>query len=137
LKQEEFSECGGSIRLEGDMVEKPSHSRIPLKPSTYQVLLALGDSEMHGYGIMQTLSDKTGGREQILPGTLYAALARMVDEGLVEEREPAEGNSSGGPKRRYYKRTEYGRAIARAESERLHGLLSIAAEQDILSEPSG
>ena len=111
-------------------------NRTALKHSTYQILLALGEQEMHGYGIMQTLSDKTGGRESILPGTLYAALARMVEEGMVEETEPPAEDGSGGPRRRYYRRTALGREVARAESERLRGLLSLAAEQDILSEPA-
>ena len=62
---------------------------IPLKHATYQVLLALGDGEsMHGYAIMQAISTMSGGGESILPGTLYAALARMVDEKLVEESAP-------------------------------------------------
>ncbi len=117
------------------MEEKHLNTRI--KQSIYHILLALGDAEMHGYAIMQSLSEKTGGRETILPGTLYASLARMVDEGLVEEHEPPEGDYSGGPKRRYYKRTELGREAASAESERLRVLLSIAAEQDILPEPAG
>ncbi len=117
------------------MEEKHSHTRI--KQSIYHILLALGDGEMHGYGIMQSLSEKTGGRETILPGTLYASLVRMVDEGLVEEQDPPEDDHSGGPKRRYYKRTEVGREVASAESERLRVLLSIAVEQDILPEPAG
>ena len=74
----------------------------------------------------------TGGRESILPGTLYAALARMVDEGLVEERDGPD-DPSGGPARRYYRRTRFGRAVARAESERLRALLDIARAQKILS----
>ncbi len=113
------------------------HTQIPLKRSIYHILLALGDGEMHGYGIMQSLSEKTKGRERILPGTLYASLPRMVDEKLVEERDPPEGDLSGGPKRRYYKRTDLGREVARSESERLRVLLSMAAEQDILPEPAG
>jgi DNA-binding PadR family transcriptional regulator len=81
---------------------------------------------------MQAIAEMTGGRETILPGTLYAALARMVDEGLIEEREgPAEG-ASGGPKRRYYKSTKRGLTAARAESERLRALLDIARKQKIL-----
>jgi DNA-binding PadR family transcriptional regulator len=104
---------------------------IPLKHATYQVLLALADGEsMHGYAIMQAVSDMTAGRETILPGTLYAALARMVDDGLVEEREVRE-DSSGGPPRRYYRRTSFGRAVARAESERLRALLDIARAQNM------
>ena len=108
-------------------------SLIPLKHSTYRVLLALADGEvLHGYAIMQAVAEMTAGRESILPGTLYAALARMVDEGLVEEREgPAD--PSGGPTRRYYRRTRFGRAVARAESERLRALLDIARAQKILS----
>ena len=73
----------------------------------------------------------TGGRESILPGTLYAALARMVDDGLVQESE-ARDDTSGGPARRYYKRTAFGRAVARAESERLRALLEVARSQNIL-----
>ncbi len=119
------------------MDARQPQTQIPPKPSIYHILLALGDAEMHGYAIMQSLSEKTGGRETILPGTLYASLARMVDEGLVEEHEPPEGDYSGGPKRRYYKRTELGREAASAESERLRVLLRIAADQDILSEPAG
>lgn len=106
--------------------------RLPLKHSTYQVLLALGDGEaMHGYAIMQAVSVMTGGREAILPGTLYAALARMVDEGLVAESAPKD-DASGGPARRYYRRTRLGRAEARAESERLRALLDVARAQNML-----
>ena len=105
---------------------------IPLKHSTYQVLLALGDGEaMHGYAIMQAIKEMTQGSENILPGTLYAALARMVDEGLVEEPQSGGEDSSGGPPRRYYRRTTFGRAVARAESERLRALLEIARAQNM------
>jgi len=105
---------------------------LPLKHATYQVLLALGDSDaMHGYAIMQAVSEMTGGRDTILPGTLYAALARMADEGLVEERDTTSADASGGPPRRCYRRTTFGRAVARAESERLRALLEIARAQNI------
>jgi DNA-binding PadR family transcriptional regulator len=108
---------------------------LPLKHSTYQVLLALGDGEaMHGYAIMQAVSAMTDGREAILPGTLYAALARMVDEGLVTESMPKD-DASGGPPRRYYQRTRFGRAVARAESERLRALLDVARAQNMLGGP--
>ena len=108
---------------------------LPLKHSTYQVLLALADGEsMHGYAIMQAVSEMSEGRESILPGTLYAALARMVDEGLVDEREVRGEDASGGPPRRYYRRTNFGRAVARAESERLRALLEIARAQKMFGD---
>jgi DNA-binding PadR family transcriptional regulator len=105
---------------------------IPLKPSNYRVLLALAEGELHGYAIMQALEQMTDGRETILPGTLYAALARMVDDGLLETVQGA-AEASGGPKRRSYRRTGFGRAVARAESERLRALLDIAQAQGIFS----
>jgi DNA-binding PadR family transcriptional regulator len=106
---------------------------LPLKQSIYRVLLALADGEWrHGYAIMQAVSDMTGGRESILPGTLYAALARMADEGLVERRDAPSDEPSGGPRRHYYRRTGFGLAVARAESERLRALLDIAVAQKII-----
>src|SRR6185503_14557517 len=107
---------------------------LPLKRATFQVLLALGDESMHGYAIMQAVSAMTEGREAILPGTLYAALARMVDEGLVTESTPKD-DASGGPARRYYQRTRFGRAVARAESERLRALLDVARAQNMFGGP--
>src|SRR3954447_25081360 len=99
---------------------KDPASLLPLKQSIYRVLLAMPDGEsLHGYAIMQAVSAMTQHRETILPGTLYAALARMVDEGMVGAQRVLEGDASGGPARRYYKRTAFGRAIVRAESERL------------------
>ena len=116
------------------MTRRPPHdpaALIPLKHSTYQVLLALGDGQaIHGYAIMQAVSAMTDGREAILPGTLYAALARMVDEGLVTES-TSKDETSGGPARRYYQRTSFGRAVARAESERLRALLDVARAQNM------
>jgi len=112
---------------------KDAASLIPLKHSIYRVLLTFTDGEwLHGYAIMQSVSQMSDGRETILPGTLYAALARMVDEGLVDVREGPDDDPSGGPRRRYYRRTSFGRAVARAESERLRALLDIAMAQKIL-----
>ena len=108
---------------------------LPLKHSIYRVLLAMPDGEsLHGYAIMQAVSAMTEGREAILPGTLYAALARMVDEGLVTESAPKD-DASGGPARRYYQRTRFGRAVARAESERLRALLDVARAQNMFGGP--
>jgi DNA-binding PadR family transcriptional regulator len=105
---------------------------LPLKHATFQILLALDDESLHGYAIMQAVAAMTDGQEKILPGTLYAALARMVEEKLVEESAPRDDDPSGGPPRRYYRRTAFGRAVARAESERLRTLLDVAISQKIL-----
>ncbi len=112
---------------------KDSASLLPLKQSIYRVLLAMPEGEsLHGYAIMQSVSAMSQGRETILPGTLYAALARMVDEELVEALGAPEDDVSGGPARRYYRRTPFGREVARAESERLRALLDIAVAQKLV-----
>src|SRR4051812_20850824 len=106
---------------------------IPLKQSIYRVLLALAEGGLlHGYAIMQAVAELTHGGETILRGPLYAALARMVDDGLVEAGEAPADDPSGGPARRYYRRTAFGLAVARAESERLRALLDIAVAQKVI-----
>lgn len=99
---------------------------LPLGTLPFNVLLALGGEAMHGYGIIQAHERHTEGRESLLPGSLYAALGRMVEQGLIEEvPEPPEA-SSGGPARRYYRATPLGAAVGRAEAERMERLVGIA-----------
>jgi len=107
---------------------------LPLNQTVFRILLVLGDGQMHGYGVMHALAEKTEGREKILPGTLYASIARMTQDGLLEEIDAAEADASGGPKRRYYRRTGLGTAVARAESERMRALVDLALAEKILPE---
>src|ERR1041384_4465213 len=68
----------------------------PLSPPVYHVLLAIGGETLHGYAIMQRFEELMEGAEQILPGTLYATLGRMVEHGLIEETRAPRGEESGG-----------------------------------------
>ncbi|NKB89335.1 MAG: PadR family transcriptional regulator [Acidobacteria bacterium] len=108
---------------------------IPLSPPVFHVLLALGESAMHGYAMMQSLEDKTHGAEALLPGTLYATIARMVDAGLIEESTPPADATD--KRRRYYGVTSFGREVATLESERLARLLSIARAENLVAAGSG
>ena len=98
----------------------------PLSVPVYHVLLALGDEVLHGYGMMRRFEELTGGADQLLAGTLYSTLARMVELGLIEEARAPSGDQSGGPSRRHYRVTSRGRALARTESERLRRLVDVA-----------
>lgn len=102
----------------------PEHP--PLSPPVYHVLLALGQDVLHGYGIMQRFSELTGGAEELLPGTLYATLSRMLESGLIEAARTPRGEESNGPPRRHYRVTPKGCAAAQAETERLRRLVSVA-----------
>jgi DNA-binding PadR family transcriptional regulator len=97
-----------------------------LPPQTYHVLLAIGEAPMHGYAIIQAYEALTGGRETLLPGSLYATLLRMAAEGLLKEVAPPAHEVSAGPTRRYFRITPAGRAAARAESRRRAALLAVA-----------
>jgi len=110
---------------------------LPLSPQHYNILLALGNQAMHGYGIIQAFEEMTEGRETLLPGSLYAALGRLVELGLLGETEPPAGDASGGPRRRYYRVTELGRGVARAESARLARLLELARTRHLAPETGG
>lgn len=110
---------------EGGRVE----AHLPLPPQFYHVLLALGEETRHGYGIIRSFEALTDGRETLLPGSLYATLARMVELGMLEAAPAPRGESSGGPERRYYRSTSLGRAVARAESARMERLVRIARDR--------
>ncbi|GMV06654.1 MAG: PadR family transcriptional regulator [Gemmatimonadota bacterium] len=115
------------------MTHADPESFLPLTAPEYHVLLALGDEALHGYGMMQALEEKTGGRDALLPGTLYTTLARMVARGLLEElAEPPEPGADA--RRRYYRATPLGVAVARAESARLTRLLRVAAAARLVPE---
>ena len=104
----------------------------PLSPPVYHVLLALGDETKHGYAIMRSFDEMTGGKEQLLPGTLYATMSRMVDAGLIEEADPPDPTAD--PRRRYYRATPRGQEAAAAESARMRLLLDVAKRQGIQPE---
>lgn len=116
-------------------VRNDPETHLPLSTQHYHILLSLGRETLHGYGIIQAFEEMTGGKETLLPGSLYAALGRMEEVGLLEEAEAPAGATSGGPRRRYYRVSELGRAVARAESERLARLLEVARRQELVPEP--
>jgi DNA-binding PadR family transcriptional regulator len=105
---------------------------LPLTPVVFEILLALGAGEQHGYAIMQDVAERTGGRIELHAGTLYRALSRLLDGGFIEELDerPAGGNDD--QRRRYYRLTTLGAAVARAEAERLEAQLSVARARRLL-----
>jgi len=93
---------------------------LPLSPQELQVLLVLCERPLHGYGIVKASRDETG-RSVLDLGTLYRIISRMMRRGLIEDAPAPTGDSQ--RRRRYYRTTELGRKVARAEALRLKGLL--------------
>jgi DNA-binding PadR family transcriptional regulator len=97
---------------------------LPLRPVEFHILLSLCASERHGYGIIQDIETR---RDSPVPdvGTMYRALARMVEAGLIEaaNRRPEPGTDE---RRNYYRITGLGKRVARAEAQRLAALMKAA-----------
>lgn len=102
-------------------------SFLPLRPVEFHVLLSVGVGPRHGYGIMKDAARRTG--EETIPdvGTLYRALRRMVEDGLIE---PVEGTTD--QRRSDYRITALGRRVAEAESLRLASLVRAARAGGLL-----
>src|SRR5579872_1098378 len=100
-------------------------SLLPLKPNWFHVLLSLSDQDQHGYGIMQEVLDRTGGKVRLWPATLYGALKRLIEAGLIEESPDRRAPEEDDARRRYYRLTSLGRRVLDAESARLQELVRI------------
>jgi DNA-binding PadR family transcriptional regulator len=86
------------------------------------VLLALADGDAHGYSIRQQVLERSDGRLRLDPGSLYRAIGRLVDEGLIEESPETPADHNDDDRRRYYRLTPVGRRALAAEADRLEAL---------------
>ncbi len=103
---------------------------LPLTAVAFDILLALADGEQHGYRILQDVNMRSGSITALHAGTLYRALARLLEQDLIQElsERPAEDDE----RRRYYRLTDRGIAVARAEARRLAGQLATAEARNLL-----
>jgi len=95
----------------------------PLSPAALHILLALAESDLHGYGIMQSVKRQSDGTFKLGPGTLYANLERLLASGLVGETERKMKN---GETRREYCLTSSGERVLRLEVSRLRQVVNVA-----------
>jgi DNA-binding PadR family transcriptional regulator len=109
---------------------------LPLAPHAFQILLSLLERDRHGYSLIKDIEERTGGEMALGTSTVYAAVGRMVADGLLEEAPRPRGESSGGPRRKYYRITDLGRSVARAEGLRIHRLHRMVVDSALL-DPSG
>jgi DNA-binding PadR family transcriptional regulator len=96
-----------------------------LSPAALHILLALAESNLHGYGIMQAVKRQSGGDFKLGPGTLYANLDRLLAGGLVGETERKLKNKDGETRREYFL-TATGERVLRAEILRLRQMVDVA-----------
>jgi DNA-binding PadR family transcriptional regulator len=94
-----------------------------MREPTFLILTALANGPRHGYGIVREVTDLSGGRVTLLPGTLYTALDRLTAERLIahDHDETVDGRL-----RRYYRLTAGGIDALDAETARLRQLTTAA-----------
>jgi DNA-binding PadR family transcriptional regulator len=114
---------------------RPPETFLPLRPVEFHILLSLAAGERHGYGIIQ---DAESRGEAVAPdvGTLYRALARMVDQGLIEPASRRRAPDAADERRNYYRLRPLGLRVARAEARRLAALTRAARLGGLLEEPA-
>lgn len=107
-------------------------SLLPLSEAVFEILLSVADRSRHGYGIMREVEDRTGGRLRLGPGTLYGAIKRLREQGVLEETEGS--GESDDERRRHYGLTAFGREVAVLEAKRLERLLDAARGKALLTQ---
>ncbi|MGD8329344.1 MAG: PadR family transcriptional regulator [Acidobacteriota bacterium] len=93
-------------------------SRSPLKPVEFLVLAVLAEEPLHGYGIVQQIEERTGGRVVLRPGDVYRVIYRLEERGLLRKAEHPSGDD-GDERRTYYDITADGSELVRDEAEML------------------
>src|SRR5262245_62900436 len=97
-----------------------------ISSATYHILLALAGRDRHGYAILKAVERQTEQQIRLGPGTLYAAIRRLEDAGLIAESDWRPDPDLDDERRRYYRLTASGRAVLVAETDRLHATVRLA-----------
>ena len=114
------------------MTPSPSpESFLPLTSVVFEILMSLAADDRHGYSILSDVRERTG--TPLLPGSLYRAMARLLDSGLVEELDERPDPALDDERRRYYHLTRLGREVAQCESARLERQLKHARAAHLLT----
>jgi DNA-binding PadR family transcriptional regulator len=106
---------------------------LPMTPVTFEILLALAGGEQHGYAILIDIEQRTGGAVSLHAGSLYRALNRLLEAGLIEELDERPAPDEDDERRRYYRLTATGLQVARAEARRLALQVDVARQRKLLS----
>ena len=110
---------------------------IPLRPVEFEILLVLSGGESHGYGIVKEAESRSPERGPMETGTLYRALRRLTEAGLVQPSDQRPVPDLDDERRRYFAITPFGKAVATAEARRLSAQVEAARARELLSGAGG
>lgn len=104
----------------------------PLTPAAFHILLALTQGERHGYAIMQEVARVTDSALRLGPGTLYRSIKHLLAGGLIVESDERPDPALDDERRRYYRLTQTGLRVTRAEARRLARVVEVARSRRLL-----
>jgi len=109
---------------------------LPLKPVVFHVLLALVEGDLHGYGVIRAVRERSEGRIQLQTGPFYRHLKKLMDAGLVEESSarPEQVDPRRGS---HYRLSPLGRQVVAAEANRLAVLVSVSQSLGLMDGGAG
>src|SRR6185295_8390722 len=107
-------------------LQREAESFLPLPTATFHILMALADEDRHGYAIIQDVAERTDGALRLSAGTLYRSIQRMLEQGLLTEPRERPAPEEDDERRRYYRISALGIAVAKAEARRLTELVRMA-----------
>ncbi len=118
------------------MSHKPPQpqSFLPLPPATFHILMAVTEEDRHGYAIIQDVAARTGGELKLSAGTLYRSIQRMLEQGLIVETQERPAPDLDDERRRYYRITPLGSAVAKAEATRMSKMVKWARAMGLAPE---
>jgi len=105
---------------------------LPLTPAVFHILVALGDGEAHGYAIMQEVLRRTEGSVRMSAGTLYGAVSRLLEDGLIDECDSRQDTGMDDTRRRYYRLTGFGSRVLASEIKRMSELVRAARATKVI-----
>ena len=111
-----------------------TEEHLPLPPASFHILMAVSDVDRHGYAIIQEVAARTNGQIKLSAGTLYRSIQRMLEQGLIVETRERPAPELDDERRRYYRITPLGTAVARAETTRLSKLVRLARVHGFIPE---
>ena len=105
----------------GDNGAQAPETFLPLTPATFHILLSLEEAPLHGYGVKRVVEERTDGAVQLSAGTLYTAVQRLEQSGLIQEVDAPdeEARAAASSRWRFYRCSDLGRRVLSAELQRL------------------
>src|SRR4029079_2851538 len=105
---------------------------LPPQTATLHRLISSAKEDRHGYAVILDVEQRTGGELRLSAGTLYRSIQRMLEQGLIRETRDRPAPELDDERRRYYRITPFGEAVASAEAQRMSSLVKMARARGLV-----